>query len=596
MTKNINIHYENGKFLVRCPIYANDALNGLSSKRWVKARRIWSVPALRRNITAINDLRPLATFTQEAEAALIEHNERLDQLITPSIGFPAWYKYKTKPRKHQETGANKAYGKNEFALFMDRGTGKSKLAIDLATALRMEGKIQAVMVIVRRSLRLNWVGYDHGDGTGQKEGFIGHCPIECSFHLPNGGDESAKKVYGGWLGEDHDFPVLIMSTESFSQGGAVTIAKSFLQSHIKVMVIVDESHDFGNHDSIRSKALHDLGLMAEYKLVLTGTPIMTGPMNLYSQFEFLNPNIIGIGDYYAFRNRYAVMGGFPNPKTGKPTQIIGYQNMDELAALLAPYVYEVRKSEVLDLPPKVFERRALQMTPEQKELYKKIKREKKYVHDGSDVDISNTLELALRLHQICGGFISRTVSEMVDGKNGPKVKKTTTWTQIIPPERNPKMMELLDIAADGDQSMIIWAAYKPEIEMIVGQLRNKFPSDIVVEMHGGISDEDREKNKILFQSKKARFLVGSTQAGGTGHTLTAAEIVYYWNNTEKMIDREQSEDRAHRDGLNHSVLYIDAMMENTVDGTIRDSIDAKMDLAEYIRLKIREVGDSLLGG
>lgn len=595
MSNGIRIHYEGNKFLVKCPMWANDALQAIATKRWSKANKYWTVPPMRKNVEAIRELMKVAEFTsQEAKDAVVEHESRLKDLAKKSEGFPSWYKFKTQPRDHQRRGLNKMYKIPAGALFMDRGTGKTKVAIDLATALRMEGEISAVLVIVRRSLRLNWVGYDKGDGPGQKEGFVGHCPLDCSFHLPDGADDSAKKKYARWLGEDHDFPVMVMSTEGFSQGGAKTIAMSFIQAHMKVMIIVDESHDFGTFNSIRSVVLHELGLYGTYKLVLTGTPQSTGPMNLYSQFEFLDPNIIGIGDYYAFRNRYAIMGGFPNPKTGKPTKIVGYQNMEELATILAPYVFEVRKDEVLDLPPKVFERRVLQLTKEQRDLYRQIKKERKFEHDGSEIEIKNTLELALRLHQVCGGFISSTEAVNVGDDDNPKIKKVTKWTQIIPAERNPKVLELVDIIDENpDKKFIIWAKYKPEIEMLTNFLREKYPAAGVVEIHGGISDEGREDAKARFQGNAARFLVGNTQTGGTGHTLTAAHVMYYFNNTEMMIDRSQSEDRAHRDGLMHSVLYIDAMMEGTVDMTIMDSIDAKMDLAEYVRQNIRRASDLL---
>lgn len=588
--KKIHVDHEAGKFIIYCPMWANDSLNGIDPKRWSKAKRAWSAPALRKNVEAIEALKPLATFTDAAIVAVDKAKEKLAVMAAPGDGFPSWYKFKTEPRSHQTRALNKCFGKPAFALHMDRGTGKSKVAIDVASALRMEGRIAAALVIVRRTLRLNWVGYDHGTEVGQREGFIGHSPIDCSFHLPDGGDASAMKKYRQWLDQDHDFPVLIVSVESLSQGGAMEIIKSYLMAHTKVMAIIDESQDIANHAAIRSEKAHSVGRMTEFRMTCTGSPISTGPMNLFSQFEFLDPNIIGIGDFYAFRNRYAIMGGFPNPKTGKPTQIIGYQNMDELATILAPYVFECRKSEVLDLPPKVYERRHVQLTPEQRALYKQIKKEESYEFNGSEVAIQNTLELALRLQQVTGGFISSTKKEAIPLTE--RFKKTTEWIEVIPPEKNPKLREVLDVATMG-KAMIVWCAYRQEIAMVVEALRREYPDELVLEVHGDISDEDRDYAKMMFQSGKCTKLVGNTATGGTGLTFTAAEIMVYYNNTEKMIDREQSEDRAHRDGLKHSVLYIDLIAEKTVDVTIMASIEEKMDLAEYVRLNIRKASDLL---
>lgn len=592
---DVRISYKDNKFLIKCPVYMNDLLHGVSGKRFNKAGKYWVVPALRRNVEVVSELTKNGAFiTEEGKAGLQEHQERLAEMSKRTGGFPAWYGFKTPPLKHQTVGLNKAYDMRSFAYFMDRGTGKSWMAVNEAAALRMEGKIQGVVVIVKKTLRKNWVGWDKGDAPGQREGFIGHSPIPAQFFLPDGGDGAALRKYASWLGQDHDFPVLIVAMESLSQGGAVKIVKSFLQAYLKVMIIVDESQDIGNHDSIRSKVVHEFGLSGEFNRVLTGSPISTGPMNLYSQFEFLDPNIIGMGDFYAFRNRYAEMGGFPNPKTGKPTKIVGYQNLDELFSILAPYVYQVRKSDVLDLPPKVFERRTIQLTQEQKDLYRKIKRERKYEHDGSEIEIQNTLELALRLHTIAGGFLSSTSAVNVGTEDDPKIKKQSKWTEIIPPDRNPKLQELISIIRENpDRSFIVWAAYKPEIELITNAIQAAFPEQIVVGLHGGVPDDERERVKELFQSKKALCLVGNTQTGGAGHTLTACEIMVYWNNTEKMIDREQSEDRAHRHGLDHSVLYIDLIAEGTVDETIMESVGEKMDLSEYIRANIQKHSDLL---
>jgi hypothetical protein len=592
---DVRISYQNNKFLIKCPMIMNDALANISGKRWSKANKYWQVPPLRRNVEAVADLVKMGAFiTEEGKAGLQEHQDRLAVMNQKTEGFPAWFPFKTKPLSHQIIGLNRAYDHRPFAYFMDRGTGKSWMAVNEAAALRMEGKIQGVVVIVKKTLRKNWVGWDKGDQPGQREGFVGHSPIPCQFHLPDGGDASAMKKYASWLGQDHDFPILIVAMESLSQGGAVKIVKSFMQAFLKVMVVVDESQDIGNHDSIRSKAVHEFGLQAAYNRTLTGSPISTGPMNLYSQFEFLDPNIIGMGDYYAFRNRYAEMGGFPNPKTGKPTKIIGYQNMDELFALLAPHVYQVRKEDVLDLPPKVFERRVIQLTQEQKDLYRQIKRSGKYEHDGTEIEVSNTLELALRLHTIAGGFLSSTSAVNVGSEDDPKIKKQSKWTEIIPPDRNPKLQELVATIRDNpDRSFIVWAFYKPEIELITRALQAEFPGELVVGLHGGVPDAEREAVKEAFQSKRARFLVGNTITGGTGHTLTACEIMVFWNNTERMIDREQAEDRAHRYGLLHSVLYIDLIAEGTVDETIMESVDEKMDLAEFIRVNIQRHADLL---
>ena len=90
-------------------------------------------------------------------------------------------------------------------------------------------------------------------------------------------------------------------------------------------------------------------------------------------------------------------------------------------------------------------------------------------------------------------------------------------------------------------------------------------------------------------------MVGNTATGGSADTWTACETMVYYNNTERMVDREQSEDRAHRDGLKHPVLYIDIIAEGTVDVGMMKSVELKIDLSEYIRRNIREASAILSG-
>lgn len=595
MAKNILIDYDAklNKFVVTCPVWANDALAGIPSKSWSKARRGWAVPLLRRNVEYIEGQlinTGLAGITDAAKSAIDRARESMVRTMERGNGFPSWYPFKTTPRNHQMQAYQKMYGLHPMAFHADRGTGKSKMAIDIACCLRMEGKIDALLVVCKLSLRRNWVGYDHGEGPGQREGFVGHAPIECDMFLPDSGSD---KKFDKWLSTPHDFKVLIIGTESLSQGRTIDMAMRFMSVFLNPGMVIDETHMISSHKAERSENCVTLGRKAAYRMSLTGTPISTGPMNLYMQFEYLDPNIIGIGDYYAFRNRYAVMGGYCDPRTHRPMQIVGYQNMEELTQLVAPYVFEVRKSDVLDLPPKVYERRYVTLTPEQRKLYDQIKKEGAYEWNGKEMVAQNVLELALRLHQVTGGFVTTHREESRRKKDGTEaVKKVSEWHEIIPPDRNPKVKEILDLA-ETDCQQIIWCPYRPEIDAVCGALRNAYPGELIREIHGGISEDDRETFKNEFQSGKAKWLVGNTATGGTGLTLTAAEIMVFYGNTQKMVDREQAEDRAHRDGLQHSVLYVDLIAEKSVDEMIISSIEDKVDLSEFIRKSIREASNKL---
>ena len=301
--------------------------------------------------------------------------------------------------------------------------------------------------------------------------------------------------------------------------------------------------------------------------------------------------IIGIGDYYAFRNRYAVMGGYRDPKSGRPMQVVGYQNMEELATTVAPYVFEVRKEDVLEVMPPQYEVHTIKLTKEQRALYDEVKRNGEYTHGDATHTVKNVLELALRLQQVTGGFVTTyTEEKQLSGK----VKRIANVAEVVPWKRNPKILELLDVCEEQEQ-IVIWAMYRAEIAAICEALRATFPKELVREFHGGVTEADRDAYKADFQQGRARFLVGNTQTGGEGLKLSACGIMCFFNNSEKMIDRQQAEDRPVFDGMKRSVTYVDLVAEKTVDVTIIKSIKAKLDLSEYVRKRIKNASELLTG-
>ena len=133
------------------------------------------------------------------------------------------------------------------------------------------------------------------------------------------------------------------------------------------MVIADESQRIKTHDAQQSKAMHRLGDVAKYKLILSGTPVQNNAIDIFSQYRFLDPTVFGM-NYYAFRGRYAIMGGFSN------RQIVGYKDLDELIRKEHSIAYRVTKEEALDLPEQTFITRNIRMDTKDKNLYDQIRK------------------------------------------------------------------------------------------------------------------------------------------------------------------------------------------------------------------------------
>jgi len=583
----MNIGSDGKQFIIQCRVWENDRVRGLPNRRWSKAKRAWTAPLIRANVEYIERLigqDPDIVVNENCRKLLDEYHEQRGEAQAKPSTFPAWYPFKREPRKHQIEALNKAYGKHAFAFFMDMQTGKSKTSIDMVSALRMEGKLQAVLILTKKTLRKNWINALNDD-----------CPIPFLAHRP---DTDKQLAFETFLHSRHDFKIMIVGWESLSSGGMPAMVERFLLAHHPTAIIGDETNYIMTHKAARSKAAEKFGRMSEFRFALTGTPAAEGPMNLYQQFEFLDPNIIGIGDYYAYRNRYAVMGGFTpsdGPMAGKPTQIVGYQNLDELMELIAPYTYQVMKTDAYDLPPKRYAVRDIEITKEQRAIYNKIKKEGIITH-GDDVRvIQNTLEMLLRLHQVAGGYtVKPREVHTFDAKGNPRIKMVYDPVEIVTPEKNPKIIELLSIVEEArHKQMLVWAVYNPEIQAIVGQLKRMGLR--IGELHGGIPEEERQPMVDEFKRGGIDIVVGNASTGGMGYSMHTAEVNVFYNNTHKIRDRLQAEDRSWGDGQTKSGIWIDLTATRTVDVTIAKAIESKEDLHNYIRKRIKRM-NALLDG
>ena len=605
MRHSVTIDFAGDKFQITCPMWANELVKNLPSRRWSKAKRAWQVPLLRLTVDGIKNLTTIegVLVTPAARKALEGYAEK--KAKAPSgDGFPSWYPFRKEPyppAKHQLKVLDKMWRSHCYGLHHDMGTFKTRTFIDFACAKRMSGDIDAMLIVVKLSGRRNWreqfVGplqviqedrtvktYDHG-----------WAPIPVDLFLP---DTDYKQAFFKWMAQPHDFKVMVVGVESLSQGRMKDWMMDFMMTRGRVLMVIDESHLISNHKALRTEACFEAGKQAVWRGTGTGTPISKGPLNLYSQFEFLDPDIIGIGDFYAFRNRYAVVIEKKTKAGQKYPMIVGYQNIEELTKTVAPYTDEVRKSDVLELPPKNYLPHVyVQATKEQRELYSKIKEEGAYLLKGTNEQVvKNVLELGLRLHQVAQGFMPTYEETPYIGRKGDdRIRRIATWHPVVPLKRNPKLIELVDIAG-ADRQFIVWCSYRVALEAIVQALSDEYPKDSIVQIHGGISENDRAVWRNEYQRGKHKFMVGNMVTGGTSDTWTACETMVYYDNTENMIDRLQSEDRAHRGGLRHPVDYIDLVMEKTVDVTRIKSIEQKVDLAEYIRRNIRDAAKLLEGG
>jgi len=466
------------------------------------------------------------------------------------------YKFKTDPYAHQLSALEKSWDREEFAYFMEMGTGKSKVLVDNIAMLYDKGKINGALIIAPKGVYNNW--------------YTQEIPNHLASHIQPkmvlwtaSTSKSKQKEYDSLFETGYDLHILIMNVEAFSTKKGLDFAGRFLRTH-RTMMAVDESTSIKTPTAKRTKSILSIGKLANYRRILTGSPVTKSPLDLYTQCAFLNEHLLGFTSYYTFRNRYATM--LDRNFGGRRVQIVGgYKRLDELSKILKAFSDRVLKENCLDLPEKVYVERQVELTDEQSKAYSTMKSAALASIKGKMATAPHILTQMMRLHQITCGHLKSD-----DG----------TITEI----KNNRLEELLDVLDEIEGKAIIWANYIYDIEHIVSVIKKKYGENSVVQYYGAVSSDKRQEAIQKFQdtNSAARFFVGNPQTGGYGITLTAASTVIYYSNGYDLEKRLQSEDRAHRIGQKKSVTYVDLVTPKTVDEKIKKALRKKINIATEI--------------
>jgi len=466
------------------------------------------------------------------------------------------YKFKTEPYEHQLTALGASHKKENFALFMEMGTGKSKVLIDNIAMLYDRGKINAALIIAPKGVYHNW----------ERQELPIHMPEHVLYQTITWSPAETKKQQTELKKlfiHNEDLVIFLMNIEAFSTKKGMKIAEKFLLSHSALMAI-DESTTIKSPTASRTKSVLKLRVLAKYRRILTGAPVTKSPLDLYTQCFFLDPDFLDFSSYYAFKNRYAIMVD-RNVGTHSFKHVMGYRRLDELNEKLNNFSYRVLKEDCLDLPEKVYMKRIITLTAEQKKMYSEMKKFALAELEGKRTTATSALAQLVRLHQIICGHLTTDDGEVRTLKNN-------------------RIKELLDILEETDGKVIIWAVYRHDIKEITNVLSERYGKNSVESFFGDTLDRDRQDIIDRFQDRESdlRFFVGNPKTGGYGLTLTASHTVIYYSNSYDLEIRLQSEDRAHRISQDKKVTYIDLITEGTVDELIVKNLRSKINLATKI--------------
>lgn len=481
---------------------------------------------------------------------------------------------KTTGMNHQIIGlgrlaANPVY----YALACEQGTGKTWMLLADAERQFQADHIEGLLVVAPNGVHTNWV----------RREIPTHLSIpSIAAHYKSGASKKLVARVERVINEREcdELAVLTINIDALNTKNGLNVCKRFLTRH-RCMMVIDESQKIKNPTAARTKKATLLGDMAVSRRIASGTMLSNGPSDVYSQYHFLKPGLLGTRSYRAFVSQYNVIlppdhpvvmkakerSRFGNaepqilatdPVTGQPKT----RNLDKLSALMAPYTYRVLKKDCLDLPDKIYQTHYFELSPKQRALYNQVKEELRYERPDGEIDLYTALTLGTKLRQVTSGFI------MIDGQ-----------AHLIPAAENPRLAAYLALREDIEGAVITWAHYRAEIAMIVKALRAQ--GRTVVEYHGGIKGPEREAAIDAIQSGRATDIVMNS-AGATGITLTAAETALYYSHDYVLENRQQGEDRNHRIGTKSNVLYVDLVAEDTIDERIAAALQSKALTAKVV--------------
>jgi SNF2 family DNA or RNA helicase len=469
------------------------------------------------------------------------------------------YKLKTTPYAHQLHTLDVSLERPSFGILFEMGGGKSKSLIDTCSNLYLRGKIDFALIIAPKGVYRNWVAKEI------PEHFPDDVPHRVIRWVAN--PNKAQQAEMRSIRDRFDgLTFFVMNVEAFSSAkGAAAGAWMARNLGRRGLIGLDESTTIKNHRAKRSKALCQIARDFAFRRILTGSPVTKAPMDIYPQFEFLGPRLLGFDSFYAFQARYCVT---VKRSMGRHSfqQVVGYRYLDELTERIAKHSYRVLKKDCLDLPEKTFTTRYVGLTPEQTAMYNRLREEALLLFsDGSAVSAPQVITRMLRLQQVLSGHLMTDEGELLE----------------FPSARLDELMSLLE---EVEGKVIIWSRFRNDIQRITKALRAAYGDDAAASYYGDTTDDERARVVKEFQQpdNPLRFFVGNPSTAGYGLTLTEANTVVYYANSFSLEHRLQSQDRVHRIGQKKPVTYIDLIAEGTVDEKIVDSLRNKIDIGAKV--------------
>lgn len=440
---------------------------------------------------------------------------------------------------HQTAIYEIAKDRRYYALLMEQGTGKTRIAIKLAEHHFAKGRIQACMVITTKGLVRNW------------------SDIELPLHA------STPYYYQVWPNkvvhhtyEDKLYYWFVNIDALLTDGYAKRI-KEFMEIYPNFMCIIDESTVIKTPSAKRTRRAWRVGQLATTRLIMTGLPTPHSPLDLYAQCKFLDPRALGFKDFNEFKYRHAIIEMVLLGQRSFP-DIKGYKNLGELKEKLSKFSSIIRKEECLTLPPARQRIYPVPLTKEQRVYYEQLRDEFVTIIKGEVIEASIVIAMINKCLQLCSGQIKLSDGRYLD----------------VPNDRLDVLEELVE---ECQGQTIVWTAFVRNAQAIGERFGKR-----AILLPSGLQLDERQDLLSRFKAGEGKILVANPASAGHGLTLTNCSNAIYYSRSFNFEHRDQADARIHRIGQTQPVLYTDLCDPRTLEKKVINVLLNREKMADFM--------------
>ena len=424
------------------------------------------------------------------------------------------------------------------ALLADMGTGKSMMTIAITGTLEADKGVKKMLVVCPKSIVGVW-----------EDEFRKFADYRYALTVLDGTMEKKRSAFNYMQGAA--LQIIVVNYESCWR------LESEITKWKPDLIVCDESSKIKTPSASQSKALHRLGRQSKYNIILTGTPITGSPLDIFSQYKFLDDSIFGTS-FYLFRNRYAILGGYQN------RMIVGYRHLDELVEKVHSIAFRIKIEDAVDLPPFIDKTQIVPLEPPAQSIYRMIEKDCYAELAGGEVTARNVLTQLLRLAQCTGGFIRNDSMGTAEQVSSAKLEA---------------LEDIIETCLSEEKKVVVFARFVPEIEAIAAMLKKKKIG--YAQIYGATTDRADQVKKFQ-EDAEVKVFIGQLQTTGMGLTLTAANVAVFYSLDFSYANDEESRARIHRIGQKQKCLYIHLVGKGTVDEKILNALKHKGDIAKIM--------------